>query len=93
MIRTTLLATAVASIFSLSAFAQTGPRLVGEGDNPHVVYDVPSNNIVGSADATVTGPSDQAEYVTRRVFQTQRPTPNYQFGVNQPWQLETSSHG
>ena len=75
MIRTTLLAAAVAGLFSVNAFAQTGPRLVGEGNNPHVEYDAPSPNVVGSANATVTGAPGQVHYETLRVFRTQAPTP------------------
>ncbi|WP_421992745.1 hypothetical protein [Roseococcus sp.] len=78
MFRTTLLAAAVAGLFSVSAFAQSGfspsgPRLVGEGNNPHVVYDAPSANVVGSAQATVTGGPDESQYETQRVFRTQAP--------------------
>lgn len=79
-IRTTLLAAAaVVGLFSATASAQSGftpsgPRLVGEGDNPHVEYDAPSANIVGIAEATVTGAPDQTQYETLRVFRTQAPS-------------------
>jgi hypothetical protein len=79
MIRTTFLAAAVVGLFSATAFAQSGftpsgPRLVGEGNNPHVEYDAPSANIVGSANATVTGAPGQTQYDTQRVFRTQSPS-------------------
>jgi len=91
MIRTALLAAATVGLFSVNAFAQSGPRFVGEGNNPHVEYDVPSANIVGSANATVSGAPGQARYETQRVFRTQAPAADYGFGVDQPWQIEVRS--
>lgn len=96
MIRTTLLATMFASLLSVGAFAQAadvGPRLLNDGEQPHVVYSAPSQNIVGRADAAVSGgAADQTEYVTRHVYQTQRQASGYAFGVRQPWQLNVDSH-
>lgn len=90
MIRTTLLAAAAAGLFSASAFA-AGPVLVDEANSPHVVYDMPSANIVGSAFATVTGTPGTTHYETQRVFRTQAPPASYDFNVNQPWQIEVDS--
>lgn len=90
MIRTTLLAAAAAGLFSASAFA-AGPVLVDEAYSPHIVYDAPSANIVGSANARVSGTPSTTSYETLRVFRTQAPPASYDFGVNQPWQLEVDS--
>ena len=73
MIRTTLLAAAAAGLFSASAFA-SGPVLLDEASSPTVVYDAPSANIVGQAEATVSGASGQTQYETRRVLRTQAPS-------------------
>ncbi len=91
MIRNLLLAAAFTGLTAASAFA-AGPRLVGEGDAPHVVYDAPSANIVGGANATVTGTPDTAHYETRRVFHTQAPSDDYSYGTNQPWQIQVDSN-
>ncbi len=91
MIRNLLLAAAFTGLTAASAFA-AGPSLVGEGDAPHVVYDAPSANIVGSANASVTGAPDQVHYEAQRVFRTQAPSDDYGFGVNQPWQIQVDSN-
>jgi len=90
MIRNLLLAAAFSSLSTL-AFAQSNPHFVGEGNNPHVEYDAPTPNIVGSALATVSGSPGQTEYRTLRVFRTQSPSPDYPYGVNQPWQIPVDS--
>jgi len=86
MIRTTLLAATVAGLFSATAFAQSNPHFVGEGNNPHVTYDAPSANIVGSADATVSGTPGQTRYETQRVYRTQPPS-----FARQPSQIQVDS--
>lgn len=73
MIRNLLLAAAFSGL-STMAFAQSNPHFVGEGNNPHVAYDAPTPNIVGSADAFVTGGPDSTSYQTRQVFRTQAPS-------------------
>jgi hypothetical protein len=73
MIRNLLLAAAFTGL-STMAFAQSNPHFVGEGNNPHVAYDAPSANIVGAADATVSGAPGQVHYETQRVYRTQAPT-------------------
>lgn len=73
MIRTTFLAAAAAALLSAPAFA-AGPVLVDEANSPTIVYDMPSANIVGSADATVSGAPGQTQYETRQVFRTQAPS-------------------
>ncbi|TCH96658.1 hypothetical protein EJV46_18925 [Roseococcus sp. SYP-B2431] len=73
MIRNLLLATAFSGLSTL-ALAQSNPHFVGEGNNPHVAYDAPTPNIVGSADAFVSGGPDSVHYETRQVFRTQAPS-------------------
>jgi hypothetical protein len=73
MIRNLLIAAAFSGL-STVAFAQSNPHFVGEGSNPHVAYDAPSANVVGSADAFVTGGPDSTHYETRQVFRTQSPS-------------------
>lgn len=85
MIRNLLLAAAFTGL-STVAFAQSNPHFIGEGNNPHVAYDAPSANIVGSADATVTGAPGQAQYETQRVYRTQAPSI-----ARDPTQIEVES--
>jgi len=73
MIRNLLLAAAFTGL-STMAFAQSNPHFVDEGSNPHVAYDAPSPNVVGSADAFVTGTPGTTRYETRQVFRTQAPS-------------------
>ena len=73
MIRNLLIAAAFSGL-STVAFAQSNPHFVSEGNNPHVAYDAPSANVVGSADAFVTGGPDSTHYETRQVFRNQAPT-------------------
>ncbi|WP_421993371.1 hypothetical protein [Roseococcus sp.] len=74
MIRNLLLAAAFSGLSTL-AVAQSNPHFIGEGSNPHVAYDAPSANVVGSADAFVTGgPDSTTSYETRQVFRTQAPS-------------------
>ena len=53
MIRTMLLASTLAFGLSGVALAQGGPRLVGGGEDAQVVYDAPSENVVGGGSAGV----------------------------------------
>ncbi|RYI99024.1 MAG: hypothetical protein EON47_17950, partial [Acetobacteraceae bacterium] len=60
MTRTTLFAALIALGAAGAAQAQSqpldqGPRLIGGGDGPQVIYDVPSQNIVGGGYARLTG--------------------------------------
>ena len=55
MFRTTLLASALAVTLTGAAFAQGGPRMVGGGRDAEVVYDAPSQNVVGGGVATYSG--------------------------------------
>lgn len=73
MIRNLFLAAAFSSLTAASAFA-AGPQLVDEANSPTVVYDAPSANVVGSANATVSGAPGQTQYETQRVFRTQSPS-------------------
>ena len=73
MIRNLLLAAAFTGLTAAGALA-AGPQLVDEGSSPTIVYDAPSANIVGSANATVTGAPGQVQYETQRVFRTQAPS-------------------
>ncbi|MCO6420013.1 hypothetical protein JYK14_28220 [Siccirubricoccus sp. KC 17139] len=60
MIRTALLASALA-LASLTGAQAAGPRLVGGGDNAEVVYDAPSENVVGGGTARLTGGGENAQ--------------------------------
>ena len=56
MTRMTVFAALIAFGAAGAAQAQgTGPRLVGGGDGPQVIYDTPSQNIVGGGYARLTG--------------------------------------
>ena len=90
MIRNLLLAAAFTGLTAATAFA-SGPVLLDEANSPTVVYDAPSRNIVGSANSTVSGSPGQTQYETQRVLRTQAPSSHYDFGVNQPWQIEVNS--
>jgi hypothetical protein len=72
MIRNILLAAAFTGLTAVSALA-SGPRVIDEAGSPTIVYDEPSANVVGSADAFVTGGPHATNYETRRVFRTQAP--------------------
>ena len=92
MSRKILLATFIATAGAFSASASTtGPRIIGVPNGWSVVYDVPSANIVGSANATVSGSAEGHDYTTQRVFATQRPARAYSYGVNQNWAIRAES--
>lgn len=56
MTRMTVFAALIAFGAAGAAQAQdTGPRLVGGGDGPQVIYDAPSQNVVGGGYARLTG--------------------------------------
>jgi hypothetical protein len=85
MIRNLLIAAAFSGL-STVAFAQSNPHFVGEGNNPHVAYDAPTANIVGSANATVSGTPSTTHYETQRVYRTQAPS-----FARDPSQIEVNS--
>jgi hypothetical protein len=92
MVQNLLIAAAFSALPAI-AFAQSNPHFVGEGDSPRVAYDAPSLNIVGSAHATVSGPSDQSNYETQSVTRTQAPPVRYAYDRRQNWQLTVNSKG
>jgi hypothetical protein len=61
-------AAAIGTALGLPAAAQTGPRVVGTGENASVEYDVPSANIVGGALARIVGSGESAEMETIAVI-------------------------
>lgn len=61
MFRTMLLASALALGTAGAALAQGGPRLVGGGENAQVVYDAPSQNVVGGGVASISGGGDNTQ--------------------------------
>jgi len=92
MFRKVLFATLIATAGAFSASATTiGPRIIGDSNGWSVVYDVPSANIVGSANATIGGSAEGYDYPTQRVFATQRPASAYGYGVNQNWAVGVES--
>jgi len=92
MFRKVLFATLIATAGAFSASATTtGPRIIGDSNGWSVVYDTPSANIVGSANATVGGSEEDHDYQTQRVFATQRPASSYAYGVNQNWTVRVES--
>jgi len=92
MFRKILFATLIATASTFGASAATiGPRIIGDADGWSVVYDTPSANIVGSANATVGGSENDHEYMTQRVIATQRRSSLYGYGVNQNWTVRVES--
>lgn len=81
---------ATASAFAASA-ATTGPRVIDESQSHSIVYDMPSANIVGSANATFSGSADDHDYMTQRVIATQRPASIYAYGVDQNWSIRVEN--
>src|SRR3954470_4463248 len=59
MFRSILLASTLAVALTGTAFAQGasygGPRMIGGGPDAEVVYDAPSDNVVGGGYARITG--------------------------------------
>jgi hypothetical protein len=56
MTRMTVFAALIAFGAAGAAQAQdAGPRLIGGGDGPQVIYDAPSQNVVGGGYARLTG--------------------------------------
>ena len=74
MFRTMLLASTLALGMTGAALAQGGPRLVGGGENAQVVYDAPSQNVVGGGYARLTGDSDSRSLAYAGPTATQAPS-------------------
>lgn len=74
MFRTMLLASALVAGLAGTALAQGGPRLVGGGENAQVVYDAPSQNIVGGGVASISGGGDNTQ-IAYGSFLAQSPDP------------------
>jgi hypothetical protein len=55
MFRSILLASTLAVALTGTALAQGGPRMVGGGPDAQVVYDAPSDNVVGGGLASIVG--------------------------------------
>ena len=55
MLRSILLASTLTIALTGAALAQGGPRVVGSGPDAQVVYDAPSQNVVGGGAATIIG--------------------------------------
>jgi hypothetical protein len=92
MFRKMLIAGFIATAATFGAQAATGPMVVDESQSRSVVYDTPSANIVGSANATVSGNEQDHDYMTQRVLATQRPSAMYGFGVNQNWSIRVENN-
>ncbi len=92
MLRKILFASLIATAGAFGASANTtGPRIIGDSSGWSVVYDVPSANIVGSANATVSGSAESRDYTTQRVFATQPRANIYGYGVSQNWTVRVES--
>jgi len=92
MFRKILFATLMATASTFGASATIiGPRIIGDANGWSVVYDTPSANIVGSANATVSGSADDRDYMTQRVIATQQRSSVYGYGVNQNWTIRVES--
>ena len=62
MLRTLTLACRLAFGICCPAWAQdSGPRLIGGGDDAQVVYPEPSRNLAGGGVATITGGADNMQ--------------------------------
>ncbi len=92
MFRKILTAGFIATAASFGAMAATGPVVMDEAQSRSVTYDMPSANIVGSADVEITGHMDNRTYETRRVSATQRPDGMYRYGVRQNWTVRVDSN-
>lgn len=71
---------AIVTTLGLPAVAQTGPRVVGTGENASVEYDAPSANIVGGALQRFTGSGESMEMEAVAVFHTRRARPSIVIG-------------
>ena len=74
MFRSILLASTLAVALTGSAFAQGGPRMVGGGPDAQVVYDAPSDNVVGGGYARITGEAGNRTIAYGGAAQRQAPT-------------------
>ena len=74
MFRTMLLASTLALGMTGAALAQGGPRLVGGGENVQVVYDEPSQNVVGGGVASISGGAENTQIAYGRTVITEAPT-------------------
>ena len=78
MFRSILLASTFAVALTGSAFAQGasygGPRMVGGGPDAQVVYDAPSDNVVGGGYARITGEAGNRTIAYGGAAQRQAPT-------------------
>ncbi|UPY39110.1 hypothetical protein [Sediminicoccus sp. KRV36] len=92
MFRKILVAGFLATAAIFSAQAATGPMVVDEAQSRSVIYDMPSANIVGSANATVSGNAQDHDYMTQRVITTQRPANMYGFGRDQNWSIRVENN-
>jgi hypothetical protein len=62
MLRTLAIASLLALGIGGPAWAQdSGPRLIGGGDDAQLVYPEPSRNVVGGGVATITGGADNLQ--------------------------------
>ncbi|MEI6160039.1 MAG: hypothetical protein WCP77_09415 [Roseococcus sp.] len=87
-----LIAGFIATAAAFGAQAASGPMVVDESQSRSVVYDMPSANIVGSANATVSGNEQDHDYMTQRVITTQRPAGMYGYGRDQNWSVRVDSN-
>ena len=78
MFRSILLASTLAAALGGTAFAQgasqAGPHLIGGGPDAQVVYDAPSDNVVGGGYARITGEAGNRTIAYSGAAQRQAPT-------------------
>ncbi|TDH62231.1 hypothetical protein E2C06_12640 [Dankookia rubra] len=74
MFRSILLASTLAVALTGTAFAQGGPRVVGGGRDAEVVYDAPSDNVVGGGYGRITGEAGNRSIAYGGAPQAQAPT-------------------
>jgi len=78
MFRSILLASTLAVALTGTAFAQgasqSGPHLIGGGPDAEVVYDAPSDNVVGGGYARITGEAGNRTIAYGGAAQRQAPT-------------------
>lgn len=92
MFRKILMASLIMSASAFGALAATGPQVMDEAQSRSITYDMPSANIVGSANATITGGDTDRDYMTQRVLRTQRADGMYRFGTRQNWTIGVDSN-
>jgi len=63
MIRTMLLASTLSLALTGGAFAEGGPHIVGGGNDQTVVYDAPSENVVGGGFGRIVGEGNSRSIV------------------------------